>query len=197
MKIGFLASNNGSSLRAIVAASQNGTLAAEPRIVISNRPDAPALEFARAKGLATAVIQTLPDPEAADELLAKTLSAADVDLVVLSGYLRRLGPRTLKRFAGRVLNIHPALLPRHGGQGMYGRRVHQAVLDAGETVTGASVHIVDDEYDHGAVLAQVEVKVHHGDDAKSLEARVMAVEPGLFIDTLQRIVAGDLPLPAG
>ena len=197
MKIGFLASNNGSSLRAIVAASQNGTLAAEPRIVISNRPDAPALEFARAKGLATAVIQTLPDPEAADELLAKTLSAADVDLVVLSGYLRRLGPRTLKRFAGRVLNIHPALLPRHGGQGMYGRRVHQAVLDAGETVTGASVHIVDGEYDHGAVLAQVEVKVHHGDDAKSLEARVMAVEPGLFIDTLQRIVAGDLPLPAG
>ena len=197
MKIGFLASNNGSSLRAIVAASQNGTLAAEPRIVISNRPDAPALEFARAKGLATAVIQTLPDPEAADELLAKTLSAADVDLVVLSGYLRRLGPRTLKRFAGRVLNIHPALLPRHGGQGMYGWRVHQAVLDAGETVTGASVHIVDDEYDHGAVLAQVEVKVHHGDDAKSLEARVMAVEPGLFIDTLQRIVAGDLPLPAG
>ena len=159
MKIGFLASNNGSSLRAIVAASQNGTLAAEPRIVISNRPDAPALEFARAKGVATAVIQTLPDPEAADELLAKTLSAADVDLVVLSGYLRRLGPRTLKRFAGRVLNIHPALLPRHGGQ--------------------------------------VEVKVHHGDDAKSLEARVMAVEPSLFIDTLQRIVAGDLPLPAG
>jgi len=196
MKIGFLASHNGSSLRAIVAASQAGTLAAEPRIVISNRPDAPALEFARAKGLATAVIQTLPDPEAADELLAKTLGAADVDLVVLSGYLRRLGPRTLKRFAGRVLNIHPALLPRHGGQGMYGRRVHQAVLDAGETVTGASVHIVDGEYDHGAVLAQVEVMVHHGDDAKSLEARVMAVEPRLFIDTLQRIVAGDLPLPA-
>ena len=101
---------------------------------------------------------------------------------------------TLAAHAGRVLNIHPALLPKHGGQGMYGRRVHEAVLAAGDTVSGASVHLVDGEYDHGAVIAQAEVPVLAGDTAESLERRVMAAEPGLFVHTLQRIVAGNLKL---
>ena len=194
IRLGFLASNNGSSLRAVVAAIEAGELEAEAALVVSNRRAAPALEFARDHGVAALFIPTAADPEAADTRLARALREAGVELVILSGYLRKLGPVTLAAHAGRVLNIHPALLPRHGGQGMYGRRVHEAVLAAGDTVSGASVHLVDGEYDHGAVIAQAEVPVLAGDTAESLERRVMAAEPGLFVHTLQRIVAGNLKL---
>jgi phosphoribosylglycinamide formyltransferase 1 len=194
MKLGFLASNNGSSFRAVLAAIESRTLAAEARLVISNRKGAPALDFARERRIATAFIPTVSDPDAADERVAHALKAAGADLVILSGYLRKLGPRTLAAFNGRILNIHPALLPRHGGQGMYGRRVHEAVLASNEALTGATVHLVDEEYDHGAIVAQTEVPVLPGDSAESLEARVMAAEPALFVATLQGLVAGSLSL---
>jgi phosphoribosylglycinamide formyltransferase-1 len=196
MNLAFLASNNGSSMRAILLAIEAGALEARPVLAVSNRKAAPALDFAEAHGTPTRVIPTLPDPEAADRRLAAALTAAGADLVILSGYLRKLGPVTLGAFAGRILNIHPALLPNFGGAGMYGRRVHEAVIAAGETVSGASVHLVDGEYDHGAVLARTEVAVLATDTAESLEARVIAAEPRLFVDTLQRIARGELALPA-
>ena len=115
--------------------------------------------------------------------------------MVLSGYLRKLGPRVLEAFEGRILNIHPALLPRHGGAGMYGRRVHEAVVAAGDAKSGASVHVVDGEYDHGEVLARVEVPVLAGDTAGHLEVRVTAAEPALLVETLKNIAAGRLRLP--
>lgn len=196
IKLGFLASNNGSSLRAVVEAIGAGALEARAVLAVSNRSAAPALGFARMAGMATRWIPTLPDPEGADLALAEALAEAGADLVILSGYLRKLGPRTLAAYDDRILNIHPALLPRFGGPGMYGRRVHEAVLASGETWTGATVHLVDADYDHGAVIAQTKVRVMAGDTAETLEARIMAAEPGLYIDTLRRIVAGDLILPA-
>ena len=196
MKLGFLASHNGSSLRAIVAAIEAGALAAEARLVVSNRKAAPALDFAREHGISTAFIPTVTDPAGADEHLAHALRGANADLVILSGYLRKLGPRTLTAFNGRILNIHPALLPRHGGKGMYGRRVHEAVLAAREAISGATVHLVDEEYDHGAVVARAEVAVLPQDTAASLESRVMAAEPGLFLATLQDLASGRLILPS-
>ncbi|HEX4741706.1 MAG TPA: phosphoribosylglycinamide formyltransferase [Caulobacteraceae bacterium] len=196
MKLAFLASNNGSSLRAIVAAIRAGELAARPRLVVSNRRAAPVLEFARAEGIEARFIPTVPDPDIADARLAEALGASGADLVILSGYLRKLGPRTLEAFHGRVLNIHPGLLPDFGGQGMYGRRVHEAVLAAGVPFTGASVHVVDEAYDHGPVVAQQRVPVRPGETAESLEARVMAAEPKLFVETLQRIADGSLSLGA-
>jgi phosphoribosylglycinamide formyltransferase-1 len=195
INLAFLASNNGSSLRAIVAAIEAGDLTATPGLAVSNRKDAPALEFARAHGVATLCIPTRADPEGADRRLAVALREAEADLVILSGYLRKLGPVTLEAFAGRILNIHPALLPRHGGRGMYGRRVHEAVAAAGETESGATVHLVDDEYDHGAVIAQVTAPLEPGDTADIIERRVTAAEPKLFVETLQRIVSGELILP--
>src|SRR5579859_1915787 len=197
MNLAFLASNNGSSLRAIVAAIEAGRLSAKACLVVSNRKAAPALEFARDHGIATHCIPTAGDPAAADERLAAALRRARADLVILSGYLRKLGPATLKAFGGRILNIHPALLPGYGGQGMYGRRVHEAVVAAGDRETGATVHLVDDEYDHGAVVAQVRVPVEPGETAEAVEQRVMAAEPGLFVETLARIVSGELILPGG
>jgi phosphoribosylglycinamide formyltransferase 1 len=194
--LAFLASNNGSSMRAVIQAIEAGELTAKPVLAVSNRKQAPALEFARAHGVETLVIPTLSDPDAADAKLAEALTFAGADLVILSGYLRRLGPRTLAAYAGRALNIHPALLPKFGGEGMYGRRVHEAVIAAGERISGASVHVVDAEYDHGPVLARLEVPVLLDDSAEALEARVIAAEPGLFVETLRRIAIGELALPA-
>ena len=194
IRLAFMASNNGSSLRAIVSAIEAGALAAKPVLAVSNKKGAPALDFAVAHGIAGRVIPTLPDPDAADACLVEALTEARINLVILSGYLRKLGPRTLAAFKGRILNIHPALLPGYGGAGMYGRRVHAAVIAAGDVVSGASVHLVDDEYDHGRVIAQAEVEVLAGDTPESLEARVMAAEPKLFVDTLARIVSGELSL---
>jgi phosphoribosylglycinamide formyltransferase-1 len=195
LKLGFLASRNGSSMRAIVAAAEAGELAAEPRLLVSNRREAPALAFAAEHGVPTRVIPTLADPEAADAALKAALQEAGVDLVVLSGYLRKLGPLTLAAFPGRILNIHPALLPRFGGQDMYGRQVHEAVAASGVETTGAFVHVVDREYDQGPVIASVEVRLERGDDAEAIERKVTAVEPGLFVATLRRISEGSLRLP--
>jgi phosphoribosylglycinamide formyltransferase-1 len=197
MRLAFLASNNGSSMRAVVSAIEAGTLACEAALVVSNRREAPALAFAAEHGIATEVIPTRADPGAADARLAEALAAARADLVILSGYLRRLGPVTLAAYEGRILNIHPALLPAHGGVGMYGRRVHEAVIAAGDAVSGASVHLVDEHYDHGEVLARVEIPVEPGETAQSLEGRVTAIEPQLFVKVLQALAAGTSRLGGG
>lgn len=114
---------------------------------------------------------------------------------MLSGYLRRLGPRTLKAYAGRVLNIHPGPLPGFGGQGMYGRRVHEAVAAAGLAESAVTVHVVDEEYDHGPTLIALPVPLAPGDDAATTEAKVTAAEAGVFVEVVRRICEGKLRLP--
>ena len=194
LKLGFLASGNGSSARAIVAAAKSGGLAAEPRLLVSNNKSASALAFAAEAGIPALCIPTQADPEAADQRLADVMTNQGAELIVLSGYLRQLGPRTLARYAGRILNIHPGPLPRFGGHGMYGRRVHEAVIAAGAAESGIAIHLVDEEYDRGPVIAQTAVPVAPGDTAETLEARVTALEPGFFVDTLRRIAAGEIVL---
>jgi phosphoribosylglycinamide formyltransferase-1 len=195
LKLGFLASNNGSSFRAIVAAIEAGTLDAEARLVVSNRRESPALAFAADRGIAARAIPTVSDPEAADAALGRALQDAGVELVVLSGYLRKLGPATLAAYTHRILNIHPALLPRFGGQGMYGRRVHEAVAASGDAKSGVTVHVVDGDYDHGPPVAMLDVPLAPGDDAAAIEAKVTAAEPAFFVDVLRRLSAGALRLP--
>lgn len=165
--------------------------------MVSNNRSAPALEFARAQGIAAVCIPTKDDAEAADRRIAEVMAEHGVELIIMSGYLRRLGPQTLARFAGRILNIHPGPLPAFGGEGMYGRRVHEAVLAAGAPESGIVIHLVDEEYDHGAHLAQTVVPIVAGDGPEDLEARVRAAEPGFFVETLQKLSRGELSLPAG
>ena len=195
LKIGFLASGAGSSARAIVTAIEAGALAGEARLMVSNNKTAPALEFARASGIPALCIPTQADPDAADAQLAASLAEHGVELVVMSGYLRRLGATTLGRYANRVLNIHPGPLPAFGGHGMYGRRVHEAVVAAGVPESGIVIHLVDEEYDRGPSVAERSVPVLPGDTAETLEARVRAAEPAFFVETLQRIARGELQLP--
>jgi len=195
LKLGFLASGNGSSARAIIAAIRAGDLAAEPRVLISNNRNAPALAFAAEQRVPALHIPTQSDPDAADERLVEALSAHGVELVVLSGYLRQLGPRTLAQYEGRILNIHPGPLPQFGGHGMYGRRVHEAVIATGVAESGIVIHLVDAEYDRGPVIARRRVPVEPGESAESLEARVTGLEPDFFVETLKRIAEGALALP--
>ena len=128
----------------------------------------------------------------ADRLILGAFNRADVNLVVLSGYLRMVGPLTLDRYRNRVLNIHPALLPKYGGKGMYGRFVHEAVLRDNETISGASVHLVDEVYDHGPVVGQKSIPVYADDTVESLRNRVVAIEGDLFVETLRGIAARGL-----
>ncbi|MEA2757723.1 MAG: phosphoribosylglycinamide formyltransferase 1, partial [Methylobacteriaceae bacterium] len=123
------------------------------------------------------------------------LTHAAVDLVILSGYLRKLGPAILAAFDGRILNVHPALLPKFGGKGMYGARVHEAVLAQGETQTGATIHLVDAEYDHGRTIAQSRIAIEPGDGVQEIQAKVMKAESSLFVETVRRIADGELKLP--
>jgi phosphoribosylglycinamide formyltransferase-1 len=116
-------------------------------------------------------------------------------VIVLAGYMKKIGPRTLAAFAGRILNIHPALLPRHGGPGMYGIRPHEAVLAAGDEESGATVHVVDERYDHGPILRQRRVRVRPDDTPQTLQQRVLREEHGIYAEVLADIVAGRITLP--
>ena len=196
LKLGFLASHGGSGMRAVLAAIAASELNAEARILVTNNRDCAAAQAAEAAGLPWRHISAVGEgsPEGADRAVAEALSGAGAELVVLSGYMRKLGPQTLERFKGRILNIHPSLLPRHGGHGLYGRHVHEAVRASGDTQTGASIHLVDQDYDTGPVIAQAVVPVRPQDTVDDIEARVRAVELGLMVQTLRRIAEGELRL---
>jgi len=194
LKLAFLASRNGSAFRAAVEAARAGRLSADIVLLVSNSAKAPALDFARERGIACEVIATAADPEAADQALSDALAASGADWVVLSGYLRRIGPAVLARFADRILNIHPGPLPAFGGEGMYGRRVHEAVIAAGVPQSEVTIHLVDGEYDHGRVLGRWPVPVEAGDTPQALEQRVTALEPEVMTRTLIDLAEGRLEL---
>ncbi|MBI1967317.1 MAG: phosphoribosylglycinamide formyltransferase [Gemmatimonadetes bacterium] len=174
-RVAVLVSGGGTNLQALLDAL-GSTAPARVVLVVSNRAEAGALERARRAGVPT---QILRHPADAAELLA-ALEGDGADLVVLAGYLKRVPPAVVARFRHRMINIHPALLPACGGPGMYGRRVHEAVLASGATTSGATVHYVDEEYDRGPIIAQRSVPVLPGDTPETLAARVLAVEHALL-----------------
>ena len=174
IRVAVFASGRGSNLEALFDALE-GRRDAAVVLVVSDRSDAPALDRARSRGVETAVV----GPGDAVGML-DILAHARVDWIVLAGYLKRVPDEVVRRHRNRILNIHPALLPAHGGKGMYGDRVHAAVLRAGEKVSGASVHLVDEEYDRGPVVAREEVPVEPGDTPATLARRVLEVEHRLL-----------------
>lgn len=196
LNIGFMASHGGSGMKAVLEAV--GTrLDIAPKVLICNNKNAEALNVAKQQGLAVCYLsaKTHADPAQLDQAIADALRAHQVDLVLLSGYMKKLGPATLSAFKNRILNIHPALLPRYGGKGMYGGRVHQAVIQNGERQSGASVHIVTAEYDQGPVLKQCKVAVSASETWQSLRDKVKNIEGELYVETLAAIIAGEIVLP--
>ena len=189
MRIAVLASHGGTILQAVIDACGSGKLDAEVVLVISNNSGSGAMTRARDAGIPTAHLSaaTHPQPEALDAAMSTALHEAGADWVLLAGYMKRLGPRVLGAYRNRILNTHPALLPKFGGEGYFGRRVHEAVLAAGEQESGATVHLVDEDYDSGPILAQVRVPVRGGDTAETLEDRVKVAERKLVVATLAEL----------
>ena len=173
VRVAVLVSGGGTNLQALLDALHDSPLARVAR-VISNRPDAGALERARRATVPATVLRDANDPA---ELLA---AVRDAHLVVLAGYMKLVPAPVVARFRGRMINIHPALLPDFGGPGMYGQRVHEAVLASGAKESGATVHFVDEAFDRGAIIAQEKVRVEPGDTPDTLAARVLAAEHRLL-----------------
>jgi len=177
MRVAVLASGQGSNLQSLLDAFSGPASPATIALVVSNRAVAGALGRAAAAGVATATIAE--DGQDTARLLA-LLDEHAIDLVVLAGYLKRVPEPVVRAYRGRMLNVHPALLPAFGGPGMFGRRVHEAVLASGARITGVTVHQVDEQYDHGPIVAQWPVPVRPGDTAELLAARVLEVEHQLL-----------------
>jgi phosphoribosylglycinamide formyltransferase 1 len=176
-RIAVLASGGGTNLQALLDRFNAGAeRAARVALVVASRPDAGALKRAERFGVPTRVVDPRADPSRHAPDLLTALEAAGTDLVVLAGYMHLVPEAVVERFRGRMLNVHPALLPAFGGAGMYGMRVHRAVLASGARVSGATVHQVDERYDEGAIVAQWPVPVLRGDTAETLAARVLCIE---------------------
>lgn len=196
LRIAGLASYRGTNLRHIDAACRAESVNAELALLISNNSDAAILGYARTNEIPWLHIssKTHPEPASVDDAIRQALTSRDIDLVFLSGYMKRLGPRTIDHYRGRILNVHPALLPAYGGQGMYGDRVYEAVLAANEAETGATVHLVDEEYDHGPTVMRRIVPVKPTDDVEKLKSRVRQAERDLCLDVISGLADGSLDL---
>ncbi|MGF6884900.1 phosphoribosylglycinamide formyltransferase-1 [Nocardia sp. GAS34] len=192
LRIAVFASHNGTNLRALHAASQDEGAGFSIGLIVSNNSGSGAIAFAKEQQIASAHLsgRTHPDPDELDEAMRTVLVEHEIDWIVTAGYMRKLGPRVRKEFTGRIINVHPALLPKFGGQGMYGQHVHEAVLASGDTVSGPTIHAVDADYDTGETIAQLEVPVLPDDTVETLGARVLAAEHTLLPATVRQIATG-------
>ena len=191
-KVAVFVSGRGTGLQALIDASKSGQLTADIVLVVSNNLDAYGLTRAKEQGIATFVynVKEFPSPLQAAEALLTRLLESRVEYVALAGYLRMIPSLVLRAFPGKVVNIHPALLPKHGGKGMYGHFVHEAVIAAREKESGATVHLVDEIYDHGKVLEQVAVPVLPSDTPDTLAERVLKAEHEIYPKALEKLIQG-------
>jgi phosphoribosylglycinamide formyltransferase 1 len=194
VRLAVLLSGNGTTLQNLIDRIADGRLAARIAVVIASRPDAGGLERARRAGIPAVAVprKEFATIDAFNDALHREMARYEVDLVVLAGFL---SPFQLRgRYAGRVLNIHPALIPAFCGKGFYGERVHQAVLDAGVKISGCTVHFADDKYDTGPIILQGAVAVHDDDTTASLAARVHALESDLYPEAIRLWAEGRLEI---
>lgn len=182
-----LASGGGTNLQAIIDNIEAGKVNARINAVISNNSKAFCLERARKHNIPAIHLShnMFATPEQFDDKLLSVLKENEVDLIILAGYMKMLSPRVIKAYRNKILNIHPGLLPHFGGKGMYGIHVHEAVLKSGMKVSGVTVHLVDEIYDHGAIVLQKCVPVEDHDTPESLAQRVLKVEHQLYSEAIQ------------
>src|SRR5262249_37143404 len=198
MNLGVLASHEGTTLQSLLDAFAGGRIPGRISVVVSNNSDSGALAKARQAGVQAVHLSSIThrDPATLDAAIRDVLIAAAVDVVFLAGYMKKLGPFVLGTFQGRILNKKPEVLPRFGGRGMYGDRVFEAVLEAGETESGVSIHLVDPEYDTGPIVRQCRIPILLDDSVDDLKSRVRAREKEFVVETLAAIATGDIRLTA-
>lgn len=195
-RLAVFISGGGTGLQAIIDASRRGDLSADVVWVVSSSSKAFGLERARKENIETFVFLTKQygTPEAATSDLLAKLRERRVEYIALAGYLKLLSPEVVRAYPRRILNIHPGLLPRYGGPGMYGHFVHEAVLASGDKESGPTVHLVDEIFDHGRILEQVRVPVLPGDTPETLAARVLIEEHKLYPRVIDNLIKGKYEL---
>lgn len=191
-----LASGSGSNLKAIIKAAKSGRISSKVVLVISNNSGSKALQTAKQNNIpAFHLSQKLFNTSAEfDRELLSLLKEFKVDLIILAGYMKMIHSAILKKFRNKILNIHPALLPAFGGTGMYGVKVHEAVLKAGEEISGATVHLVDEVYDNGAIILQKRVEVKPADTPEQLQKRVLRAEHNLYPQVIKLFETGKVKI---
>ncbi len=196
MNIAIFASGRGTNFQAILSAIDTGLLPARVTVLISNRSDAAALDIARAHKIHTSHLsqKMFPSEDAFAEAMLNVLSLQRSELIVLAGYLKKVPLQVIRRYRNRIVNIHPALLPFFGGAGMYGHFVHEAVIASGMKVSGATVHLVDEEYDRGPIVMQKTVEVAREDTPDSLAAKVLKIEHEILPLALKAFVEGKIKI---
>ena len=196
ISLGILASHGGSNLQAIMDACDNGSLKANVAVVVSNNSGSLAMRRARKSGIPAYHLSssTHSDDGDLDVAIKNILKKYNVDLIILAGYMKKIGPSVLRTFHNRVINSHPALLPKYGGKGMYGDRVHKAVVKAKSTETGISIHLVDEHYDHGPIISQKILAVDSAEGVEFVKKKVQKHEHRFWVTTLNKIQKGEIDL---
>ena len=196
ISLGILASHGGSNLQAIMDACDNGSLKANVAVVVSNNSGSLAMRRARKSGIPAYHLSssTHSDDGDLDVAIKNILKKYNVDLIILAGYMKKIGPTVLRTFHNRVINSHPALLPKYGGKGMYGDRVHKAVVKAKSTETGISIHLVDEHYDHGPIISQKIIAVDSAEGVEFVKKKVQKHEHRFWLTTLNKIQKGEIDL---
>lgn len=196
MNIAIFASHGGSNMQAVIDAVSSGRLSARISVVISNNSTSLALQRAEKTGIPAYHLsgKTEGGDEALSQRILNVLSEYNTDIILLLGYMRILPIEVIHRYHRRIFNIHPALLPKYGGKGMYGIHVHEAVITAGDSVSGVTIHRVDEDYDRGEIVAQTQVPVLPGDNAEALATRVLEREHTFLVETVEAILQGIIPI---
>jgi phosphoribosylglycinamide formyltransferase-1 len=194
LRLAVFASHGGTDLQSIIDATEDEDYPARIVLMVSNNKNAFAVQRAKNANIPTVIWQKkkFDDDKAYAEYMASLLKEYEVDLICLAGYMKLIPRKIVRNF--RIINIHPALLPKYGGKGMYGMHVHEAVLEAGERISGATVHQVNEKYDEGKILAQWEVPVKEDDNPETLQKRVLETEHKLYPDTIAKIARGEIEL---
>jgi phosphoribosylglycinamide formyltransferase-1 len=187
--VSFLASHGGSAAKDVIGAIQSGELEANIGIVITNNRDSEIYKWCCNNNISIYHIsgKTHPDESEKDKATCNLLSAIKTDFIVLSGYMKKIGSITLGAYENKIMNIHPSLLPKHGGQGMFGDKVHESVIQSGDSESGATVQLINSEYDEGPIIIQQSVPVLNDDSWFSLKERVQAIEGDLYINAIKKM----------
>jgi phosphoribosylglycinamide formyltransferase 1 len=196
MNITVFASHGGSDMQAIIDGCKSGKIHADVVAMITNNEDSMAYERAAREDIDRYYLshKVITNQAELESKMLEVLDSHHTDMIFLAGYMRKLGDSILQKYHNRVFNIHPALLPKYGGKGMYGNHVHEAVIAAGERVSGVTIHRVNEQYDSGDIIAQTEVPVLEGDTAETLAARVLTREHEFLVEIIGKIADGQISL---
>jgi len=194
LNIAVFASHNGSNLQAIIDACKSGEIRARVCVVLSNNSDSYALQRAADAGIDSFHVsaKALGGDDALDAEVMRILHSHNTDIIFLAGYLKKIGEGVLNEYHNRIFNIHPALLPKYGGKGMYGMNVHKAVIEAKETVSGITIHRANQEYDEGEVIAQTTVAISPSDTVETLAEKILVREHTFIVEVLSKIIDGKI-----